>query len=513
MLVFLWFLTSPALAEAPPAEAEGHATTAAVLVQPVPPEPASGFTFLGVVQSRALVSSVVPTSPFLDGQVVGELGGSNGTVASADDRSALVEQRVGGFFGYAPPIWDGRTALNAAFEVDFAWGDQSYGTRGNTGGGFGADQVNLQTRRLNATFQPLVGPRHRLTTVLGLQFVADGVHDPAGARPDDLFRQGGGLRFWGSEAAGLTAFGTLADASGVRGRYRVGAYTLVENASAVRDDVTLVMADVAWHADHRTTAGLHAWHLRDRSGGQGQLGMGPTSALSELQGGPRIQSPGFTDGAAVDADADLVWLGADFGRNHALQAGRVGLTGLVIGNAGRVYFTDLPDVTVQGGLIDVELRARVAPGGGSVARVEVLAVSGAPDSGGAATWRGVVTGNSYGVVGAVYASHGTLLLHPDPQAINRQVSVVGDVSNAGAGLLAANGGVAVDAVPSRLTVAVGGGVAANGALELEGAEVNTRLRWSPRTLLDLELAGAAVLGTQEPATPWIALLNLAWVVF
>ncbi|NOY27956.1 MAG: hypothetical protein GXP62_18990 [Oligoflexia bacterium] len=114
------------------------------------PAPSTGFTAIGLLQARVTRSSVVTTNPFLDGQVVGSLGGLNGTSTSLDDRTLMGEQRADGFFTWAPTILDGRAALTAAFEVDFGWGDQAYQTGGNRGGGFGGDQVNLQTRRLYA---------------------------------------------------------------------------------------------------------------------------------------------------------------------------------------------------------------------------------------------------------------------------------------------------------------------------------------------------------------------------
>jgi hypothetical protein len=79
------------------------------------------------------------------------------------------------------------------------------------------------------------------------------------------------------------------------------------------------------------------------------------------------------------------------------------------------------------------------------------------------TYSGVITGNSYGIVGAIYASHGTLLLFSDLFSINRMASVVYDVSGGGGGVRAVTGGVGYDLVPGRVTVAVGGGHARDGA--------------------------------------------------
>ncbi|MCB9778444.1 MAG: hypothetical protein H6742_07775, partial [Alphaproteobacteria bacterium] len=202
-----------------------------------------GFTPILLLQTRATRSSVVTTNPFLDGQVVGALGGTNGTTTSPDDRTMVVEQRAAGFLTWAPRVLDGKAALTAAFEIDFGWGDQSYNVGGNKGGGFGADQVNLQTRRLYAAFRPGLGADDDLTVITGLQFLADGVHDPHGATPDQLFRSGGGLSFFGSEAAGIAAFGRHRTAWGELLRYRAGVYSLVENGTALADDATVFALD------------------------------------------------------------------------------------------------------------------------------------------------------------------------------------------------------------------------------------------------------------------------------
>lgn len=479
-------------------------------VTPGEPEPGSGFGFLGLLQTRGTVTSVLTTNPFLDGQVVGLLGGTNDTTVSASERSGLVEQRVGAFFTYAPPVLDGRFELAAAFEVDFGWGDQSYLTGGNTGGGFGADQVNLQTRRLNGAWRPRLGG-HRWSVVAGLQFVADGVVEPATARPDDLFRGGGRLMFWGSEAAGLSVYGRYSVNSWEAARYRLGAYTLYEEAVGDRDDVTLFMADGALHPLPGTWTALHAWVLRDRAGGTGGgfLGSGPTSALAQLQGAAVLDLS--RGGDRPEVEADLAWVGLDVASNHDLSRGRLGLTAFGVASLGRLYVAELPDVSVRGFLATAELRYRYAPGGGSVLRLEALAST--ADDEDTARYTGVITGNSYGVVGAVYASHGTLILFPDPGAINRQVAVVYDVSNQGLGLVGLTGGAGYDLVPNRVTAAAGFGLALDGAMSPMGTELNLRLRTKPWLFANLDLMGAVVLGTQQPATPWAGLLSFDALVF
>lgn len=489
-------------------------TRAAERHAPVSPEDAprsKGFRFLGLFQTRGTLTDVVTTNPLLDGQVVGLLGGINGTEVSATDHAAAVEERGVGFFSYAPPVMDGHFELTTAFEADFVWGDQSYGTGGNTGGAFGADQVNLQTRRLYGAWRTSTGGL-KLNVVAGLQFVGDGVNDPASARPDDLFRSGGKLMFWGSEAAGITVYGRYSSDSWERLRWRLGAYTLYEQAVASPDDVTLLMADAALHPLPGTWAGLHGWALLDRSGGDagGLLGTGPTSLLASLQGAANLPLVA-EDGTPTEVDADLVWVGADLGSNHDLSRGRLGATALAVANLGRLYVTDATDVPVLGGLLDGELRYRYAPGAGSAARLELLAVTGDDDDPGRYT--GIFTGNSWGVVGAVYASHGTLLLFQDPGAINRQVSLVYDASDQGRGLLGLSGGLGYDLVANRVTAQAGFGLATDAAMDPIGAELNLRLRTKPWLYANLDLGAAVVLGTDLPTNPWTALVSLDALAF
>ncbi len=529
LLLATGLLAAPARAELP-AEVVGatlspQADAAAAVAPDVVPQaapPAPALSALGLFQLRASRSSIITTNPFLDGQIIGSLGGTNGSTTDLDKRSTGTEQRATAFLTWAPPLLDGRAALTAGFEVDFAWGDQSYQTGGNKGGGFGADQVNLQTRRMYGSFVPLRGANHDLTVIAGLQFMADGAYDPHKAGPDALFRHGGGLKIWGSEAAGLAAFGRLRDGGGDLLRYRLGAYSLVENGFAEGDDVWLWLADAELHPAYAVDLGLHAWWLKDNSGGTGgSLGVGPTSQLSGLQGGPQLSFLD-ADGTAADVDADLLWLGADAGWNRALRQGPVGARVGGLLNLGQLYVTGQEDVAVRGWLAEAELRARWAPGEGSVARIEGLATS--RDGTGRDAYTGIITGNSYGIVGAVWATHGTLLLFSDPRAINRQVAVVTDVSNRGDGLLAGIVSLGFDPIPDRLTTTGTLAHARNPQGDGLGTEAHLSISGRPLPLLELGLDGAVVTGTQVidpttgqltglPANPWIVLGQVQWLLF
>ena len=471
----------------------------------VPPDavPETGFTFLGTLTLKGTATDIGTTNPLLTGQVVGELGGSNTPTTAAGDPALYTEQRAVGFLTWTPPALSGRMSLSAGFEVDFGWGDQSYSVGGNTGGAFGADQVNLQTRRLNARFRLWEGA----SAVVGLQFVGDGAADPEKSKLDDLTRSGGRLLFWGSDAAGVSVYGK----GWGQLDYRVGGYTLYESAFAVPDDITLWMADTRWHPAYATTLGVHGWYLRDRAGGTaGVLGSGPTSVLSEMQGGPRLDLRLDPEGAAPEVSAALGWVAVDAGYNHALDRGELGATALVVANLGRLYVQDLPDRSVAGWLADVEGRWRYAPGQGSVLRVELITSSG--DTSGDA-YTGVVTGNSYGIAGAVHTTHGCLLLYPDLLSINRQVALIYDSSNGGAGQVGVTASAGWDILPNRLTAQVGGGHARTAAGAPVGTELNARLVGRPFPLASLGLHGAVLLGTGFETAPWMTYVAFDQVVF
>lgn len=532
MLAPLAVAASLALAQAPlegrvgDAEAARRRSLGQAPVQPEAAAPPGGFRFVGLFQSRAVMNNLASTNPFLDGQVVGTLGGTNETVVLTDRGldldgdgepdddvvgSRYFEQRATGFFTYAPTQFDGRVGMTAAFEVDFLYGDRSYGTGGNTGGGVGADQVNLQTRRMHGTFKPNLGDRNRLVIHAGLQFVGDSVTDPTTSTLDDLVRSGAGLRVFGTEMAGVMAYGTVLDPAGERMRYRIGTAKLYENGVAQRDDALMYVLDLDIIPDYRAHVGIHTWVLRDYSGGSGgALGIGPTSQLSALQGGPSLDLRTGPDDV-VESDADLYWLAVDAGWNHRLDKGPLGATALAAWNLGKLYVLDQEDILVRGWLVDGEVRVRYAPGAGSVVRLEGLAAS--RDGTGRDQFTGIITANSYGIVGAVYASHGMLLLFQDPGAINRSTPVVFDVSNNGDGLIAATGGVGYDLIPNRLTATVSAGHARDQLGAGLGTELNGRLSWQPVFGTSLGVAAATLQGSAFNADPWQAMISLESLLF
>lgn len=478
-------------------------------VVPEPDGPAPELSVLGLVQTKLTHTNIATTNPFLDGQVIGTLGGTNLTTVTDDATATYTEHRVVGFFTWKPEILSGRASLTAGFESDFAFGDRSYGIGGNVGGGFGGDMVNLQTRRLYASFFPLQGDTP-LAVHVGLQFLGDGAYDPTAATPDDLFRTGGRLMFFGSEATGAAAYGQVRTNWGTRLHYRVGAFTLWESGMGEPDDVTLYVADAALHPAYATDIGLHLWHLRDRSNGRAStLGTGVASGLSELQGGPRLDFREDGEAAQPEIDANLYWVGLDASYDHGLTKGPLGLTATAIANLGQILPDGRDSAGVRGLFLDGEARWRLAPGQGSVLRAEAMYTT-ADEAGG--DYTGIVTGNSYGIVGALNGTHGSLLLFPDPFSINRYTSVVHDPSFGGQGVLGLSSSVGYDPIPNRLTTQMGASHAISGGDSI-GTEVNARIVGEPLLFCNVGLYGAMVFGTDLPTNPWMLYAGLDWVVF
>jgi hypothetical protein len=314
--------------------------------------------------------------------------------------------------------------------------------------------------------------------------------------------------FFGSEAAGVSWYGRVETDWGDRVLYRAGAFTLSEGALSEADDVALIVADVAVRPAYALELGAHAWHVRDRSGGSGGvLGQGPGSPLSGLQGGPMLDLRATGDADPQVLSADLVWLGADAGLNADLSKGPLGAHALVVSNLGRLYVDGATDVDVRGLLASGEVRARYAPGRGSVARLGAVYASGDdPDDD---VYSGVITGNSYGVVGAVHASHGLILLHPDGLAINRQVALLPDVSANGRGMVSLTGSLGYDPIPDRLTVQVAGGTAFFG--EQSAQEVDVSVVGSPLLFLQTGVTGAYL--AKQGTDAWMVYAHLNWLVF
>ena len=101
------------------------------------------FQFLAFFINQGVNTNMYPKSSLFNGQLVGRLFGPNSSTTSDSLTSNYFEQRLLPFFIYQPKLFNGKAILRASFEIDWTWGDQSYGISGNKGAGLNADNVNI----------------------------------------------------------------------------------------------------------------------------------------------------------------------------------------------------------------------------------------------------------------------------------------------------------------------------------------------------------------------------------
>lgn len=511
----LWvlaLLASPSapLPVAPVVEAHGEAPPA--------------WRYTGLYLARGTRTNVVGSSRLTEGQVVGRLYGPNGATTD-DDGHGYVEQRYLGFIEHAPTYLDGRAVLKAGLEVDFSFGDAANTSGPNRGGGINGDTVNLQTKRLLADVALGAGVR----LVVGLQPLADSAHDPTRAHPDTLMHGGTHLAFWGTDAAGANLFGRWPGLVA-----RLGWYDLYANASGLDDDVQLFMADAELEVAPALRFGAHAWFLRDRGRGAGTaLGTGPGSQLAAYNGASPL--PLGPD----QADGDTLWFGVDGSYRRWLAGGPLSVSGFLVLNHATFEVQrgvedelrppeappfDGGDADLLGLMGDLVVGWRWGQTRGDAVTVEALYATGddGPDD---RTLSNVLTGNNWGLPGALHATHRSLLLFPDARAVNRHAAVVYDPGNLGYGVAAGFVSGAVDVVPDRLNIKLGTALAVAAAKPVGGErtigqEYNAEVSWRPHAFLWLGAHAAVVRWgrfleerVQAPpeSAPWTAYLSLTWL--
>jgi hypothetical protein len=427
-----------------------------------------------------------------------------------------------------PRLTNKKARLRASFEIDWTFGDTSNSTGGNFGSAINADQVNLQTQNLAVEIDLF----RSWSLNLGLQRLYDSGLDPYRTAVDQMMLTGERLAFWGTDAVGATLHGTE-----LGQRFEIGAYQLYENFIQEDDDVALFTFATDRHIFRTWHVGGTFRYLRDTSQGEGGisiLGQGPDSQLAEYMGAYR-----FTIPDSVEAwRAHFVWPGLNTSYNPQLTAGRIGASAFAVANFGQIVAAipnqpgDFQKLTNVAG---VAANARVAVRYGRSPRdhvaADVLYTSGDANGLEDGTYSGVITGNTWGGPGAIFASHGAYLLMPHATVVNRFYAAVPDISNAGYGLTAATLGVSYDIVKNKLAARMGGAVGRSNVQPLGGgnfigAELNGNIAWRIRPLLDLEAHGAWMkLGdwfdspeivtapqATRPQDPWTVFLALKWLI-
>ncbi|WP_434385548.1 hypothetical protein [Melittangium boletus] len=494
------------------------------------------FTLINYFFTRASATNLIADPAGLKGVSLGPFGvGAGSAVTVTPGRSAFwVEQRWIPVLEYSPHFVDGLASFRAQLEVDYLWGRSANALQQNEGGGFNADQVNIQTKNVNVALYPTRKPGE-LALIVGTQPVYDAYFDPTRTSLNDIIRTGYKLAFLGSDATGFSAFGA-------RGRHQ-GRLSLLPLGSAQSDKALLSdprlkyailgMADYAWSLAPGTNVGVSAWYLRDDTKGdayafEGLVKSGPSSTgLPYFVGTARFN---------IDRPTGWVgWLGANFHHNIDFRTGRLGASGFVMYNGGR--FTSTKEDTSLNRAVDI---------GGLSANLEVLynygrtsndlvTLEGMFSTGDSdlndGRYTSAFTLNQYGLPGAVWFNHKMLLLFPFTSTVNNYTGAVTDLSNQGFGLQALLATGAYDLIPNKLHLKVGAGYAQSSVTPTEltagtargrvlGTEINAELRYTIRYLMSVGLhAGYLFRGnfysgnTFVTTNPWAGFTTFTWYAF
>ncbi len=499
-----------------------------------PKQPPKEFRFVAYFFTQGVMNNIYARNDFLNGQTVGRLFGRN-TTTTAGFETAYFEQRLLPFFIYQPRLFNGRAILRASFEIDWTWGDRSYGIGGNTGSAFNADQVNIQTQNVELELIPRSG----VAVNLGLQRLFDTPYNPYRTFFSTMTYTGYRLAFWGSDAVGISVRYDR-DYS----RTKAGYYQLYENSIQKKDDV--VLWEVMHEQDITPTwrQGVSVWWVNDRANGAGGvsiLGQGLNSLLNDYNGTFRFP---LGNTSTRPYRADIYWIGTFWNRNPEFTLGRWMTGGFAITNRGSVHVKQ-PDgetqkTDIRGYAANFRAGYRYGQTAEDALTLDVVYASGDRDTLSDHRYSGVITGNTYGSPGAIFISHGSYLLMPHGNVVNRFVAAVNDLSNLGLGMWFGSLNLSKDIIPNKLSLKVSGAAAVSQYAPPQGdkfigKELNFRFSYRPGVFMNLELHGAylwlgdfytssVVNGKQEkqsdppvrttkPRNPWTVFLVFKWLMF
>lgn len=497
------------------------------------PEPRE-FILINYFFTRASVTNQVGDPAGLKGVSLGPIGFPAGSAVRVENRNAFyVEQRWIPVIEYSPHFVDGLASFRAQFEVDYLWGRAANTVQQNEGGGFNADQVNLQTKNVNVALYPTKNP-NQLTLLIGTQPVYDSVYDPTRSPLNDIIRTGYKLAFLGSDATGLSLF------SSYKGTARLSLLPLgsFQSDKATADDPRLkfvwtALADYSYPVAPGTNVGLSLWHLRDDTKGEayafeGLVKSGPGSpGLGSFTGVPQF---------SIERPTGWVtWLGANFNHNVDFRTGPFAASGFVMYNRGR-YRSNKPgtalntQVDISGLSANLELLYNYGRTNADLVSLEGMFSTG--DSNLSDNkYTGAFTFNEYGLPGSVWFNHKMLILFPFTSTVNNYTGAVTDISNQGFGLQTVIATGAYDLIPNKLNLKLGAGYAQSSVTPPEntpgvargrviGTEINAELRYTLRYLMTVGLHGGYMFrgnfydgNPRVTANPWAAFTTFTWYAF
>lgn len=511
---------------------------------------ASEFKLINYFFTRATATNMVADPAGLRGVSLGPIGiGEAGSATSVKDDTALyIEQRWIPVISYSPNFVDGYATFRAQFEIDYTWGQAANQIQNNQGGGLNADQVNIQTKNVNVGLYPTRNPLE-LSILIGTQSVYDSIYDPTITSLTHITRTGYKLTFLGTDGTGASAFGHFGD------HYFKAMYLPIGAAQAKKasdNDARLYYVhmgslDYAQEVMPGTIVGLTLMILKDNTEGrafafEGLVPSGPSSTgLYSYTGTPRfrIRQPTGTVG----------YLGMHFHHNIDFKTGPFGASGFVMYNGGKYESqednTQLnEEIDIAGYAANLELMYNHGKTNDDVFTAEFMYTNGDEDTGDD-EYSGVFTLNNYGLPGAVWFNHKTLLLFPFTSTVSNYTGGVTDISNQGYGLQTAIVTAQKDLIPYRLNLKVGGAIARSSVspkpVQIDGnedgdvedpedviiergrtigAEVNVELKYHLKYLMTFGLHGGYMFtgnfynaNEQVDGNAWAAFSTFTWYGF
>ncbi|WPB76816.1 hypothetical protein KYC5002_48550 [Archangium violaceum] len=497
--------------------------------------PAREFVLINYFFTRVTASNQLGDPAGLRGVSLGPIGFPAGSAVRVEKRTAFfVEQRWIPVIEYSPIFVDGMASFRAQFEVDYLWGRAANTVQQNEGGGFNADQINIQTKNVNVALYPTKDP-NQLTLLFGTQPVYDSVHDPTRAPLGDIIRTGYKLTFLGSDATGLSVFSNYLGGQARLSLMPLGSF---QADKATDDDPRLkfvwtALADYTYPLAPGTNVGLSLWHLRDDTKGEayafeGLVRSGPGSpGLGSFTGAPQF---------AIERPSGWVtWLGANFNHNIDFRTGPFGASGFVMYNAGR-FRSNRPDTTlnrqvdISGLSANLELLYNFGRTSNDLVTLEGMFSTGDSDLRDG-RYTSAFTFNEYGLPGAVWFNHKMLILFPFTSTVNNYTGAVTDISNQGFGLQSVVATGAYDLIPNKLNLKLGVGHARSSVTPPEntpgiprgriiGTEINAELRYTIRYLMTVGLHGGYMFrgafyngNPRVTENPWAAFTTFTWYAF
>jgi hypothetical protein len=497
----------------------------------------SEFKLISYFFVRATATNQLADPAGLKGVSLGPIGvGENvgsGTRVAPGTEAYYIEQRWIPVVSYTPNFADGLATFRAQFEIDFMWGQAANQLQHNQGGGLNADQVNIQTKNVNVALYPTRNP-FKLAVVVGTQSVYDSIYDPATTSLFDLVKTGYKLSFLGSDATGVAVY------SRYYGLWKASFLPIgaAQPDKATKNDSRLAYAwlatlDYGYAIAPGTIIGASLWHLQDDTQGaafayEGLVKSGPSSSgLSPYTGVARfdIEQP----------SGHVEYLGLNFHHNLGFKTGDFAASGFLMLNAGSFESQKqdtqlIPAVDILGVTGNVELMYNYGATDGDLVTLEGMYSSGDDDLSDG-EFKSAFTMNNYGLPGAVWFNHKTLILFPFTQTVSNYTGAVVDVSNQGYGLFTGIASASKDLIANKLNLKLGAAYGQSAArppptsLGVErgstlGAEINAELKYNIRYLMTVGLhagyffPGAFFNGNpQFVSNAWAAFTTFTWYAF